>query len=207
MNETLHGHFSYDNYSFFYIQLYPCINTTENNNHCQPPEVIDYFLKGKGTFICMEFEDVELTPHNYSYPVRPRNQDIYFTVGKQLFKEVHIFYQIVEIETDLEIFGIGQLEKLKVNKFLKYHSNQQMTNLIENNIYETGEPFCDITIKLYDQTLTQRRIYTKLITIWGDVGGFMEVIFSFFSLFSCFFLDKSYDISIVKILFSFDIKK
>ena len=80
MNETLYGHFSYDNYSLFFIQFYPCINTTENNNHCKSPEIIDKYLKGKGTFICMEFEDVELTPHNYSYPVRTRNQDIYFTI-------------------------------------------------------------------------------------------------------------------------------
>ena len=186
MNETLYGHFSYDNYSLLFIQLYPCINTTENNNHCKSPDEIDHYLKGKGTFICMEFEDVELTPNNYSYPVRARNQDIYFTVGKILFKEVHIFYQIVEIETDLEIIGIDEWEKLKIQEFLKYHSNYQMTNIIENNIYETGEPFCDITIKLYDQSLIQRRPYTKLIAIWEDVGGFMEVTLSFFSLISFF---------------------
>ena len=207
MNEILYGHFSYDNYSLFFIQLYPCINTTENNHHCKSPDVIDKYLKGKGTFICMEFEDVELTPHNYSYPVRARNQDIYFTVGNKLFKEVHIFYQIVEIETDLEMIGIDEWENLKVKQFLKYHSNKQMTNIIENNIYETGEPFCEITIKLFDQSLTQRRTYTKLITIWGDVGGFMEVILSFFSLISCFFIDKSYVLSIVNTLFSFNIKK
>ena len=207
MNETLYGHFSYDNYSFIFIQLYPCINTTENNNHCQSPDEIDKYLKGKGTFICMEFEDVELTPHNYSYPVRARNQDIYFTVGKKLFREVHIFYQIVEIETDLEIIGIDELEKLKVEPFLKYHSNYQMTNIIENNIYETGEPFCEITIKLYDQSLTQRRTYTKLITIWEDLGGIREIILSFFSLISSFFIDKSYSLSIVNTLFSFNIKK
>ena len=42
----------------------------------------------------MEFEDVELTPQNYSNPVRPRNQDIYFTVSKKLFQEVHIFFKL-----------------------------------------------------------------------------------------------------------------
>ena len=103
MEETLFGQFSYNEYSFFFIQLFPCINSTENNNHCKPQEVIDYYLRG--TFLCMEFEDIELVPHNYSYPIRSRNQDIYFTVGKKLFQEVHIFYQLVKIETDKEIFG------------------------------------------------------------------------------------------------------
>ena len=204
MNETLNGHFSYDNYSFFYIQFFPCINTTENNNHCQPPEVIDNYLRS--TFISMEFEDIELNPHNYSYPVSSRNQDIYFTVGKKLFKEVHIFYQIINIETDLEVLGIDELEKSKNEQFLKYHSTYQMSNIIEENIYETGEPFCDITIKLYDQIRKQKRTYTKVLSVWGDVGGFMEVVFSFFS-FSSFFIDKLYEISIFNELFKFNNNK
>ena len=204
MNETLNGHFSYDNYSFFYIQFFPCINTTENNNHCQPPEVIDNYLRS--TFICMEFEDIELNPHNYSYPISSRNQDIYFTVGKKLFKEVHIFYQIINIETDLEVLGIDELEKSKNEQFLKYHSTYQMSNIIEENIYETGESFCDISIKLYDQIRTQKRVYPKLISVLGDVGGFMEVVFSFFSL-SSFFIDKLYEISIFNELFKFNNNK
>ena len=83
INETLFGHFSYDTYSLFFIQLFPCKNTTENNNHCKPREYIDKYLNG--TYFAMEFEDVELTPQNYTTPARPRNQDVYFTVGKKLF--------------------------------------------------------------------------------------------------------------------------
>ena len=200
MNETLIGHFSYDNYSFFYIQFFPCINTTENNNHCKPTEVIDYYLTS--TFICMEFEDVELTPQNNSYPVKPRNQDIYFTVGKKLFKEIHIFYQIVNIETDLGIIGIEELEKSKKQQFLKYHSTYQMSNLIEDDIYKTGEPFCDVTIKLHDQVRIQKRIYSKLLEVWGEVGGIMEVIELIIDILSFYTIDLLYDLSIVNNLFS-----
>ena len=42
MNETLEGHFSYDMYSFFYIQFFPCINNTQNNNHCKSRKEIDF---------------------------------------------------------------------------------------------------------------------------------------------------------------------
>ena len=45
---TLEGHFSYDLYSFFYIQFFPCVNTTEKQN-CKPLEEIDFYLKN--TFI------------------------------------------------------------------------------------------------------------------------------------------------------------
>ena len=63
VNETLIGHYSYDYYSFYYIEFYPCINTTENNNHCKPLEIIDYYLNS--TFISFQLQDVELTPQNY----------------------------------------------------------------------------------------------------------------------------------------------
>ena len=62
----------------------PCKNTTENNNHCKPIEIIDSFLKG--TFLSMGLQDIELNPPNYNYPARPRNQDIFFPIRKKLFK-------------------------------------------------------------------------------------------------------------------------
>ena len=195
LNETFIGHYSHDYYSMIFIEFFPCRNTTENKNKCMPTEIIDLYLKG--TFICMEFQDVELTPHNYSYPARARNQDIYFTVGKKLFKEIHIFYQITEIETDKEFLGINELENLKNDTYLKYHSTIQMTNLIEDDIYQTEQAFCNITIKLHDQVRIQRRSYTKLINIWGDVGGVMEVIKMIFNLLSFMSLDILYENSIL----------
>ena len=65
----------------------------------------------------------------------------------------------------------------------------QMPVVIENDIYENKEPFCDITIKLFDQIRTQTRTYTKLLEIWGDVGGAMEVISLFFNIISSFPID------------------
>ena len=203
MEETLFGHFSYDEYSFFFIQLFPCINSTENNNHCKPQEVIDYYLRG--TFLCMEFEDIELVPHNYSYPIRSRNQDIYFTVGKKLFQEVHIFYQLVKIETDKDIFGfeIEAFQNLKEEYYLKYHSTSQMNNILEYDIYETGDSFCDITFKLYDEVRTQRRTYTKLATILGDIGGFMETASTILQFFISFHITILYNLDIINKLFKF----
>ena len=192
MNETFLGHISYDMYSMLFIQLFPCKNTTENNNHCKPREFIDKYLNR--TYFTMEFEDIELTPQNYNTPARPRNQDIYFTVGKKLFQEVHIFYQIVNVETDKDIYGLEleQFQNLEKNEYLKFHSAYYMNNIIENNIYESGESLCNITIKLHDQVRIQRRTYSKLITIGEDIGGFMEIFFIIFNFISCFPIDKLY---------------
>ena len=205
MNETLTGHFSYDKYTLFYISFHPCTNTSENNNHCKPIEYIDYFLKG--TFISFEMQDIELTPQIYDSPISPRDKNFYATVGKKIFQEIHILFQIVNIETDLDYLGFDDFKNIKTEKYLKYESSLIMSNIIENNIYETGESFCNITIKLSDKVLTQKRTYTKLLEILGNVGGLMEVLFSLFKLISSFSSKILYEISLVNNLFEFNIDK
>ena len=201
---TLEGHFSYDLYSFFFIQFFPCVNTTENHN-CKPIEEIDFYLKN--TFISFLMENIELTPKDYHSPVRARAEDIYSTVGNKLYKEVYTFFQIVKIETDMDFFGFDEFEKFKTETYLKYDETVIMSNIQESNIYETGEPFCDFTIKLSETVRTERRTYTKLITILGDVGGFMEVLFTLFRIISSFSVEILYEISLVNKLFDFNLDK
>ena len=204
MDFNLEGHFSYDLYSFFYIQFFPCVNTTEKQN-CKPLEIIDHYLKN--TFASFQFQDVELTPNNYSYPFRSRAADFYTTVGKRLFKEVHIFFQIVDIQTDLDWMGFDEIKDIKSEKYIKYDEMLTMTNIIEEDIYETGSSFCDFTIKLSENIRTEIRTYTKLVTILGDVGGVMEVIFTITKIMSSFSVDILYEISLVNNLFNFNIDK
>ena len=184
INETLMGHFSYDNYSLFFISFFPCVNTSTNNNHCKPLEVIDYYLKG--TFVTFQMQDIELTPQNYESPFLPTDRNIYNTISKKLFQEVHIYFQIVNVETDNDIIGFDDFQSYKTEKFLKYESMTVMSNIIEDNLYETGESFCDITLKLSKNILTQRRTYLKILDILGSIGGFMEIIFTLLKVISSF---------------------
>ena len=203
-NYILEGHFSYLLYSFFYIEFYPCVNTTDSKK-CKPLNEIDYYLEN--TFISFEIENIELTPKNYENPTRPRNTDVYTTVGKKLFQEIHVYFEVVNIETDLDWFGFDEFENIKSDIYLKYDEMFIMGNLIEEDIYETGNKFCDVTFKLSENVRTQRRVYTKFVTILGDVGGLMEVIFTFFRLISSFSVDILYEISLVNRLFKFDLDK
>ena len=203
-NYILEGHFSYLLYSFFYIEFFPCINTTDSHN-CRPKEIIDHYLNN--TFVSFEMEDIELTPKNYESPTRPRNVDVYTTVGKKLFQELHIYFEVVNIETDLDWFGFDEMEDIKTETFLKYDELIAMSNIIEEDIYQTGAKFCDATIKLAENVRTQRRVYVKLITILGDIGGLMEVLFTLFRVISSFSIDILYEISMVNRLFNFDLEK
>ena len=204
VEDKLFGHFSYDYYSFFFVQFFPCMNST-NNNNCKTKEKMDYYLKS--TYISFAMQDIELTPLNYSYPVRGRDADIYSTVGKKLFQEIHVFFQIVNIETDLDPLGLSDFQNVRREKYIKYDSFVQMTNILENDLYETGESFCNVTIKLTDKVLTEKRRYTKLIEVLRDVGGFMEVMLFVFKIVSFFSTNILYEKSLVNSLFEFDINK
>ena len=202
MDFVLEGHFSYDLYSFFYIQFFPCVNTTEKQN-CKPLEIIDYYLKN--TFVSFQFQDIELTPNNYKNPFRPRDVDIYTTVGKNMFKEIHAFFQVVDIQTDMDWLGFDEFENIKSEKFLKYDETIIMSNIIDDDIYKNGNSFCDFTIKLSENVRTERRTYTKLIAILGDIGGLMEVVYTLLKIISSFAGDILYEIALVNNLFSFDL--
>ena len=205
VNETLMGHYSYDNYSLFFISLFPCVNNSDNHNHCKPKEVIDYYLKG--TFVSIQMQDIELTPQIYDFPYIATTKDIYYTIKKKLFQEVQIFFQIVNIETDTDIICFTDFQSFKMEKLLKYDSMNVMSNIIEDNIYETGESFCDITLKLTNNVLTQRRTYIKLFDILGNIGGVMQVIFSLIKLVSSFSTKIIYEESLVNNLFEFNLSK
>ena len=82
-----------------------------------------------------------------------------------------------------------------------------MTNLIETDIYETGEAFCDFTIKLSENIRIHKRNYITLITILGDVGGLMEVLFTLFRVITSFAVDILYEISLVNNLFNFNLDR
>ena len=202
MDFVLEGHFSYDIYSLFYIQFFPCVNTTEKKN-CKPLEVIDYYLKK--TFISFQFQDIELTPNKYETPFRPRDTDLYTTIGKKIFKEIHAYFQLVDIQTDMDWIGFDEFENIKSEKYLKYDYMEIMSNIMDDDIFENGDSFCDFTIKLSENVRTERRTYTKLIAILGNIGGLMEVVYTLFKMISSFSVNILYEISLVNNLFSFDL--
>ena len=203
MNETLIGHFSYDIYSLFFISFFPCVNSSENKNKCKPIEEIDHYLKD--SFISFEMQDIELTPQNFNSPVIQRDKDFYTKIGKKIFQEMHVFFQIVNIETETDFLGFNDYNSFKSEKFLKYESESILSNFVERNIYETGDSFCDVTLKLSNKVLTQRRTYTKLLEILGNIGGLMQVLFSFLRIISSFPTQILYEEALVNNLFQFNL--
>ena len=161
----------------------------------------------KNTFVSLQWQDIELNPKNYSYPTKPRDLDIHKPIGKKFFNDIHVYFQVVNIETDMDFIGFDEFENIRTDTYLKFDEIDIMNKIIENDIYEAGESICDLTIELSENVRMERRTYIKLLTILGDIGGFMEVIFTLFRVFCSFSVDILYDISLVNNLFDFNLDK
>ena len=205
LDQLLQGHLTYDFYSFFLVKFFPCVNSTENNFSCKPLSVIKSYLTQ--TFVTFKMEDIDLTPQLYNSPIQLRGKEVSANIGSSLFKDVHSFFQIVNIETDEDIIGFDMFSRIRKEKYIKYDESTILSSLKNYDIFETGDSLVDITIQLSEKELTQKRTYPKLVQVIGDIGGFMEVFYSFFRIISSFLTDTLYEQSLVNHLFKFDIDK
>ena len=176
---TLIGGFIYDEYSCIRILIYPCKNTTENNNHCKPQEQIDRVLAG-GYFSIL-LKDIGLNPNNHSNPVLPTIQDFYTTISKDFYKDVIFNYEITDIISDDGIF----YEKKKTERFLKYDKIKESFYLRnDTEFYYQGKSIFKLEIRLSDNIHVQRRSYKKMANALSTTGGYMQMIYTIFMLLS-----------------------
>ena len=206
VQEDLIGYGSLDAFSYYYIMIFPCIDNHPDGTPCQPLEDVTTFFQK--TFLEFTVQDIELTPKDYDKPSVPLIKDITTPVFQHLYQSIYGYFQIVNLETNLDVLGFEALSDIKYDKFLKY--DQSWIIAAPSPHYyglQKGTPVCDVVIQLSAKVSTIIRSNTKLIDVLGDVGGFMEFIYSLFNIISMFITDLLYDIDIVNNLFSFDLTK
>ena len=113
-NLTLTGGFKFEEMTYIRIKIFPCRNTTENNNHCKPQEEIDYYLSS-GYFSIL-LKNFGLNPTNYSFPILPTLKDLYTTIDKHIYRNYIINFGITEIHTDKSLFFSDE----QIDKYLQY---------------------------------------------------------------------------------------
>ena len=191
---------------YFYIQIMACRNSSENNNHCQPKEVIDSYLNGNDMII--KLEDILLNPKDYNFPTKPRVTDIYSYIFKNIGQYIYIEMQMVNIETNDNLIGFDFFEKQRSEFYLRFGGVSTVPTPGYNLDDEEYEfPICEFEIQLKDNFFSEKRQYTQLIDVLGEVGGFMEFMSSFFGLICSFIVDIIYENTLINDLFSFDLNK
>ena len=205
-NKLLRGHRTYDLYSYYEINFYPCVNSSENNFSCRSPEVIEKLLTQFG--INFKMQDIELTPQNYENPIQYRVKELTLPASKYLLLNVYAYIQLVNIETDEDVIGFEGLGEIRKQRYLQYEDAQILIGMNSVNFTsENKNTLATISITLTENELTQTRTYPKLITVLGDVGGLMELIFSFLKILSALLTEGLYRKSLVNHLFAFDLNK
>ena len=199
-NLTLKGGFKFDKMSFIKINIYPCVNSTENNNHCKPQNEIDFYLTS-GYFSILA-KDIGLNPFNYSFPTLPLVQDLYTVIDKSFRTEFIIHFGITEIDTDIGLFTTN----IKKDIYLKYINNFHNIFLVEDDDYLSGKEILTAQIRLQDNIYFQKRSYAKMSQVFSTTGGYMQVISTIFALISLLTKKISLEKKLLNSLFNFNIK-
>ena len=193
------GYSSAENFTSIVINIRKCVGQSPNGKPCKNETEINNGLNRKNLLLFSE--DFDLTPYNYEKPVKEKLTINACPIRLDQFQTFVGYYQLVNIETENNLFGFETFSDIKVEKYIIYHSA-----LIISYEMIKGQPIVmTYNIMLKENALTNQRSYTQLIDILGDVGGLMEVIESIFGVFCIFVTDILYDKTMVNNLFSFNL--
>ena len=205
---VLEGYSNLERFSYFHVKFYPCVGTTDEGEECYPYDLRKQFFTQN--IVELKFQDNELNPEDYKTPIIRRELDMNSPVFLGLYQLVYSYIQIVNIETDEDITGLNFFtDTIRKEQYTKYENSFIIASpKIEYDMLSIpGIPVAEITLQLAAKVLTQKRQYTQLIDVLGDVGGLMEILYTVLNIISSLVTEVLYDRSLVNSLFSFDLNK
>ena len=200
VNVTLKGGFQFNEMSYIKINIYPCVNNTNNNNRCKPQNVINEYLES--AYFSILIKDIGFNPFNYNHPTKPILKYFNTDLSKSIFKEYIMYFGIVEIDTDVGLIT----NNLKSEKFIKYIRDFPSFSFEEKEKYPGKEIFSThIMIEDYITYLT--RSFTKMSAALSATGGYMQFISTIFALVALLTKKFGLEQKLLNSLFNFNIKQ
>lgn len=193
LNESLKGIFQKSEYSFLFIELFECRNSTEKNN-CKSQKEIDYYLDG--TFISIQYQGLNIDPNNYHSPNLSTISEYYTTISHNFFKEIHIYFKKILISTDKG----WMFPDIHTKKFSQFDHAEDMISLKNSE----KANFLEFSIKFADIVQKYIRTYTKAQTVISNIGGFIKFIQSFFVCINYIFAEGNVYQRIINKIFYID---
>ena len=193
------GYSSAENFTSIIINIKKCVGQTSDGKVCQNETEINNKLNRKNLLLFSE--DFDLTPYNYEKPVKEKLTINACPIRLDQFQTFVGYYQLVNIETENNLFGFEVFSDIKAEKYIIYHS----ALIMSYEMIKGQQDVITYNIMLKENSLTNQRSYTQLIDVLGDVGGLMEVIESIFGVVCIFVVDILYDKTMVNNLFSFNL--
>ena len=186
--------------SYIKINIYPCVNSTDNNNHCKPQNIINDYLQS--AYFSLRIKDIGFSPFNYSFPTLPIIQYFNTALSKSIFKEYIMYFGIVEINTDIGLL----FNKIKKETFLKYTRDFHTFYFQDSEKYLNKEIF-STQIMLEDYIYHQKRTFTKMSAVLSTTGGYMQFISTIFAIIALLTKKFSLELKLLNSLFNFNISQ
>ena len=177
LNESIYGSFVKEKYSFIYIELYECKNTSISQK-CKSHNEINNLLDG--SFISIEYQSFSINPKNYKNPNKPCLNEFYTSISHNYYKEIHLYLKKLILKTDNGFI----FENINEKKFIQLDYSNDMISFKQNNKHSN---FMEISIKYSDKNEEIHRSYLKVQNVISQIGGFINSIYTTFSLINYFF--------------------
>ena len=133
--------------------LFPCAGTHPDGTPCKPIDEVSAFFQK--TFLEFSVQDIELTPKDYDNPSEPLTKDITTPVFQGLYQSIFGYFQIVNMETNLDIVGFEAISSEKHEKFLKYDESWIIASPSPHQGgLNPSYPVCDVMIQLSAKVVT-----------------------------------------------------
>ena len=201
LNLKLEGGPSHIKMSYIKINIYPCVNNTQNSNHCQSQEIIDKYLTS--AYFSILAKDIGFNPLNFKVPIIPLLQYLYTPIDKSILKEYIIYFGITEINTDTGLF----LNTIKKETYLKYIKDLHSIFFFENKPNYGGKEIFSAQIRLEETINFHKRTFTKMSQVLSITGGYMQIISTVFGLIALLTRKFSLEKNLLNSLFNFNIKQ
>ena len=195
------GTYKHERFKYIRIRIFPCVNSTKNNFTCRSQNDIDYYMNSG--YFSIVLKDFGLNPSNYSHPVIPTLQDIFTTIDRRIHKNLILNLGVTEIHTDTGIIN----KKISIKKYLQFRKEIENFTFREQNDYYAGKSVILVQLRLDDIIFIQKRSYDKMSQLLSKIGGYMQILYTFFLLITSIINKLNNEIKIINSIFDFNLKE
>jgi hypothetical protein len=118
-------------------------------------------------------------------------------------RDFFIYFGIIEVQTDLG-FLFTNLKKEKYLQFRQYHDTFIFRDIED---YHSGKDLFTAQIRLEEYINIQKRTYTKFPEIFSLIGGYMQLLYTIFTLMIILTKNINIEKKLLNSLFNFNLKE
>ena len=150
-------------YKNILIDIFPCINSSENSNKCKSQEIISAFINS-GNF-AMYINTLAINPSNFKKPITTFGKQIYTPISFGTLTYIEMLFGHLDFITD-EGYLFEELNEIEAASYLSF---RQILSLNSNMIVQ-------IDMKLDKIKTTYIRKYDKIQNILANMGGLIKAL-------------------------------